>query len=197
MPNDDVPPPQSPKQRPTWLIWTIVGGAAALIAIAGIGGIIAVAKRNASDGRPPVALAPVDQLRSHLPVQLKPADVCEEASPMTHATATVACTWPRPHVPQTATYSLYDDSTAMHRSALTLVRGSGGYGPSCESADDFSGDGGQMQWQRDDRERGTMWCYLNRNGEPVILWTDTAPKILGSAVAPTQDQAGQLLDWFH
>lgn len=196
MQSDDFESPEPPRQRPGWQIWAIVGGAAALVALVGIGGIIFVAKSRAPVERP-AALAPVDQLRLHLPVPLKPGDVCVEVAPAAYATATVACDWPGPHVPRTASYSLFLDETTMHRSAMTVVRGSGGFGPACASADDFSAEGGQIQWRRDDRERGTLWCFLNADDQPVLLWTDTAPRILAWAATTSQDQAEALLEWFH
>ncbi|HZM79012.1 MAG TPA: hypothetical protein VFC19_25055 [Candidatus Limnocylindrales bacterium] len=191
---------QPPTRRPTWQIWTIVGGAAALLAIAGIAVIVAVAKHGAPEGTPsgpPAAsVTPVDRLRSHLPKKLKAARECTEASPRSYSTATITCTWPSSEVPHTATYSLFADGTSMDKSALLDVRDSG-YGPSCQSAGDFSGDGGQMSWQRDDRERGKLWCFLNEDDEPMIVWTDTTPKILASAVAPARSDAEQLLEWFR
>lgn len=198
MRSEDFEPPEAVdgrQRRPAWQIWAIVGGAAALVALVGIGGIIFVARSRAPE-RPPV-LAPVDQLRGHLPVPLKPGDVCAEADPAEYATATVACQWPDPHVPRTASYSLFTDETAMHRSAMTVVRGSGGFGPACAAAEDFNAEGGQIQWRRDERERGTLWCFLNGDQQPVILWTDSAPRILAWATAASQDQAGELLEWFH
>jgi len=192
-------PAQPPGQRPAWLIWTIVGGAAALVAIAGAVGIVAISNRGTPDetsiGPPDDAAAAVYQLRSHLPEDLRFAEECEEDSPLPDARATIECTWPSSDLPHTATYSLFDDSTSMLKTALTLVRGSD-HGPSCRSANDFSDSGGQMLWRRDDRDRGTVWCFLSEDGEPVIVWTDTTPKILASAIAPAEEDAGQLLEWF-
>ena len=59
---------------------------------------------------------------------------------MSYATATVGCTWGSSSVPRTATYSLFEDNEAMQKSVLTRVRDSG-YGPSCRSAEDFTGGG--------------------------------------------------------
>ncbi len=200
--DDQLPYSEPPSgQRPTWLIWTIVGGAAALVAVIGAIGIVTVTKRDtpsgtSSNGLPNEAAAAVDQLRSHLPEDLRFAPECVDASPRTYGTATIECTWPKSNVPRIATYSLFEDSTSMLKSAMNLVRDSD-YGSSCRSADDFSDNGGQMLWQRDERDRGTVWCHLNDNGEPAIVWTDTTPKILAAAIASAKEDAGKLLEWFR
>ena len=193
-------PMPPPGQRPSWLIWTIVGGAAALVAIVGSIGIVAVARRGGTpEGTAPEAPNPasvaVENLRAHLPAELKFAAECTEDSPQPLATATVTCTWPGEHVPRAASYSLFDDNNSMLKTATDTAGGSD-YGSACLAAGDFENDGGQMLWRRDNRDRGTVWCYHNADDKPQIVWTDTTPKILATAVAPAKKHAGALLEWF-
>ena len=90
-PGADDQPPLGEPQRPAWLIWTIVGGAAALVAIAGTFGIIAVAKHRAPEATsttaPPPGNAAVELLRAQMPADLQSAKECGEASPQSDATA--------------------------------------------------------------------------------------------------------------
>jgi hypothetical protein len=183
----------------------IAGGAAAAVAMAVTYGIVNATSHSEPlekvAGAQPTGAAAMAKLRSHLAPSLRSAKECVDASSQPKALATIVCTWTSSHVPRTATYSLFADNAAMAESAEALRgrvpgRGGGGglQGTSCSTADDFT-NGGQTTWQSDNRERGTMWCYLN-NGEPEIIATDTATTILTSATAPAQ-QAEQLLGWFR
>lgn len=211
MDSDNKARPQPGGRRPTWRTRVIVSGAAAVVVMAVAYGIVNAANRidplEKVAAAPPTGAAAVARLRSQLPPQLRSAKECVQTAPESKALATITCVWANSHVPRTATYSLFADNAAMLSSAESL-RGRGGRrgpgrggglgveGTSCDSADDFN-NGGKTTWQSDNRERGTMWCYLNNNGEPELLYTDAATTIVASAVAPAQQQAEQLLGWFR
>lgn len=211
MDSDDNAPPQPDGQRPAWRIRAIVSGAVAVVVIPVAYGMVNAANRvdplEKVAGAQPTGAAAVARLRSHLPRHLSSAKECVQTSPEPKALATITCSWAKPHVPRTATYSLFADKAAMQESAESLRAhgrrpgpgprgGLGAEGTSCDSADDFS-TGGKTTWQSDNRERGTIWCYLNNNGEPELTTTDTATMIVASAIATTPQQAEQLLGWFQ
>lgn len=199
-PREPVPPPRKPN-RP-WMIWAIVGVATALVV-----GIVAVAIANVGNSgggtggsaqiARPEATTPspeaVDVLRSHMPADLRSMTECQQADAGTHAEASIECKWDSSALPNSAMYRSFTDIDSMNADAQELHRGDNP-ASACDSADDFT-TGGKATWTEGNREGGTVWCYLNENDQPVVLWTDDALHILAGATAPVIDDWQRLVHW--
>lgn len=218
MNGDKSASPRRAGRRRNWRVWTVAGGATAVAAAAVAYGIFDAG--NPTDpltrvaAAPPTGAAAEARLRSLLPPDLRSAKECVATTPAANALATITCVWAQSHVPRTATYSLFADKAVMLTSAKSIRdqrvrRGAGpgraggldAQGTSCDSAEDFDDGGGKTTWRSDNRERGTIWCYLNKEGEPELTYTDSATTISSTAIAPAGQQTGQLaeqlLGWFR
>lgn len=203
MTSSDYPPR---KPNPPWMIWAVAGVTTVLvvgivgIAIAGMGkaggrgaSLAQSAPPTNTTRSPQQSAEAVEELRSHMPADLRSMTECQETDPGTKATASIECQWEATAVPNFAIYRSYADTDSMNADAEQAHK-SETPGQSCDSEADFT-TGGRTTWAMDNQGGGTVWCYLNENKEPVILRTDDTLHILAGATAPALGDWQRLRDW--
>lgn len=209
-----APPPKA-NRRP--LIWAALAVAAAVLLIGCVGGAVLLYNARSDDGQPstsataatagptagPTAEAtaappPVmdERLRVHIPPVILITGDCSPAAAHEDAESAIECRWRNTDVPRAARYTLFADDRTMQAYAEELFGGTPS-STSCASAADLSGDGGRQAYSVNGRDRGTVWCYTNQDGEPVLLWVDPTLNIAAWAIAPTTDDYADLRSWFR